>query len=165
MIACSRSILWHLKTKAFGVSCARFYTLKFDIPELFFSKLLNTVKTKTQKHTHRERTERNCQASKEFVSANIEAGKIRRRKYLTQLLPNLLLINNIFPLKEQNAMKVSQLFLLFRRFMAMRISPLFWFSVGWWHPPWKRNLLTSPGGLGLWRSPNNRVRPVQGGSS
>ena len=73
------------KTKAFGVSCARLYTLKSDIPEFFISsKLLSTTKTKPCQHTHRETKERNGQASEEFVS-NIEAGEKFKKAAITSL--------------------------------------------------------------------------------
>lgn len=49
-------VLWYLKTKAFGVSNARFCALKSDIWEVFFSKL-NTTKTKTQQWTQQRNKE------------------------------------------------------------------------------------------------------------
>ena len=65
------------KTKAFGVSCARLYTLQSDIPEFFISSKRLSTKTKPRQHTHRETKERNGLESEEFFS-NIEAGKKKK---------------------------------------------------------------------------------------
>ena len=88
------------KTKAFGVSCARLYTLQPDIPEFFISSKRLSTKTKPRQHTHRETKERNGQASEEFFS-NIEAGKKKKQQAPLSVLtlPNLVLTPKIFPTK------------------------------------------------------------------